>query len=49
MPFELTNVPTTFCILINYVLRIFLDNFAMVYLNDILIFSKMMEEHLEYL
>lgn len=48
MSFGLTNAPTTFCTFINHIFRTFLDKFVVVYLDDILIYSKMMEEHLEH-
>lgn len=49
MPFGLTNVLATFCALKNHVFCTFLDKFIVVYLDDILIFSKSLEEHLEHL
>src|SRR5690606_19053446 len=45
MPFGLTNAPATFQAFINDVLREYLDRFAVVYLDDILIFSRNYQEH----
>ena len=49
MPFGLTNAPATFQRLMNKVFEKELDAFILVYLDDILVFSKMKEEHLEHI
>ena len=47
MPFGLVNVPATFQAIMNNILREFLDHGVVVYLDDILIYSKSEEEHIE--
>lgn len=49
MPFGLTNAPATFSTLMNEVLHGFLDDFVVVYLDDIVIYSESMAEHLKHL
>jgi transposase InsO family protein len=46
MPFGLTNAPASMQALVNDVLREFLDEFCVVYLDDILIYSEDKEQHI---
>ena len=49
MPFGLTNAPAIFQAYINKALAGYLDKFYIVYLDDILIYSKDADEHTKYL
>jgi hypothetical protein len=49
MSFQLKNVPAHFMYLMNSIFMSELDKFIMVFIDDILVYSKSKEEHEEHL
>ncbi|XP_017982671.1 PREDICTED: RNA-directed DNA polymerase homolog [Theobroma cacao] len=49
MPFGLTNAPTTFMDLMNRVFHPYLDKFVIVFIDDILVYSRDNDEHATHL
>jgi hypothetical protein len=49
IPFGLTNATTTFMLLMNSIFSEYFDRFMVVFIDDILVYSKTKEEHEEHL
>ncbi|XP_070663891.1 uncharacterized protein [Malus domestica] len=49
MPFGLTNAPATFMRLMNEVFQQYLDKFVIVFIDDILVYSKSKADHIRHL
>ncbi|CAL9022496.1 unnamed protein product, partial [Prunus brigantina] len=49
MPFGLTNAPAAFMDLMNRVFRRYLDRFVIVFIDDILVYSKSRKAHMKHL
>ncbi|MCI65747.1 reverse transcriptase, partial [Trifolium medium] len=49
MPFGVTNAPAIFMDYMNRVFHPYLDKFVVVFIDDILVYSKSEEEHEEHL
>jgi len=49
LSFGLKNGPTTFMNMMNMIFKLFIDKFVIVFIDDILVYSRSVEEHEEHL
>ena len=49
MPFGLTNAPAAFMELMNRIFQLLLDDYVIVFIDDILVYSMSNQEHKEHL
>ena len=49
MPFRVTNAPAVFMDYMNRIFHDYLDQFVVVFIDDILVYSRSIEEHREHL
>ena len=49
MPFDLGNAPATFQKIMNSLFKEELDAFVLVYLDDVLVFSQTLEDHIRHI
>lgn len=45
MPFDLTNAPVAFCVLMNHIFQLYFDKLIVVYLDDIMVYSNTLEDN----
>jgi hypothetical protein len=49
MPFGLTNAPVVFMSLMKKIFALYLDRFTVVFIDDVLVYSKSRQEHEQHL
>jgi hypothetical protein len=49
MPFGLCNAPSTFTVFMDSILHDKLNKFVIIYIDDILVYSKLVEKHIKHL